>query len=104
MYHIPQSNSSTNTSASSNRPSWMEDPLVQSISKKKLDWLESLFHESQGKSQKNLLAALLPKLKQAKTENLMLTPPEMQAAIQAIKNHSTAEELAKIENLLKKGI
>ena len=43
---------------------------------------------------------LMPMLKKAKKDHLTLTPVEMQAAIQAIKRHSTRDELDKIEKLL----
>ena len=39
-------------------PPWMEDSLVQSIPKEKLRFLEQMFLEGQGKSQKELMSFL----------------------------------------------
>lgn len=85
-----------------NRPAWMSDPLVKDIPEKKLDFLGQMFKESQGKSQKELMASLLPMMARARQENLSFTPQEMSAAIAAIRSHSSAEELKQIDNILEK--
>ena len=85
-----------------NRPAWMSDPLVKDIPKKKLDFLGQMFAESQGKSQKELMASLLPMMTRARQENLSFTPQEMTAAIAAIRSHSSEEELKQIDNILEK--
>ncbi len=84
------------------RPKWMSDELVKDISPKKLDFLSQMFTQGQGKSQKEMMIFLMPMMKKAKQENLVFTPQEMQAAIAAIKKHSTQEELEKINELLEK--
>lgn len=83
-------------------PPWMEDSLVQSIPKEKLRFLEQMFLEGQGKSQKELMSFLLPMMKKARQENLTFTPQEIQAAISAIRKYSTIEENQKIDKILKK--
>ena len=83
-------------------PPWMEDSLVQSIPKEKLRFLEQMFLEGQGKSQKELISFLLPIMKNPKQENLTFTPQEIQAAISAIRKYSTIEENRKIDKILKK--
>ena len=83
-------------------PPWMEDSLVQRIPKEKLRFLEQMFLEGQGKSQKELMSFLLPMMKKAKQENLTFTPQEIQAAISAIRKYSTIEENRKIDKILKK--
>ena len=85
-----------------NRPEWMSDPLVKDIPEKKLDFLGQMFAERQGKSQKELMASLLPMITKARQENLSFTPQEMTAAIAAIRNHSSEEELKQIDNILEK--
>lgn len=85
-----------------NRPQWMHDPLVKDISPEKLNFLEKMFHKSQGKSQKELMSSLIPLMKQAQQEHLTFTPAEMNAAISAVKKHSTPEELAKMDKILEK--
>jgi len=84
------------------RPSWMDDELVKEISPQKLDFLGRMFAEGHGKSQKEMMTFIMPMLKKAKQENLTFTPQEMNAAIAAIKKHSTPEELQQINNILDK--
>jgi hypothetical protein len=48
------------------------------------------------------MMSLVPMMKQAKKDNLTLTSSEMTAAIAAIKKHSTAQELDKINEILNK--
>ena len=87
----------------SSRPIWMEDESVKNISLEKLDFLEKIFKETRGKSQKEMLTYLMPMLKQAKQQNLTFTTQEMNAAISAIKKHSSKEELEQINKILEKG-
>lgn len=84
------------------RPVWMSDPLVKDIPEKKLQFLEELFAKGHGKSQKELLAFAMPMMKKAKQENLTFTPQEMNAAIAAIRRHSSKEELSQIDKILEK--
>jgi len=85
-----------------NKPAWMSDPLVSGIPEKKLKFLGEMFASSQGKSQKELMSMMMPMMQRAKKENLTFTPQEMNAAIAAIRNHSSAEELQKIDQILAK--
>lgn len=86
----------------SKRPLWMEDELVKNISTEKLAFLENMYRESQGKSKKDMMSFLIPMMKKAKEENLSFTTAEMNAAISAIKKYSSAEEIAKMDQLLEK--
>ena len=85
-----------------NRPQWMSDPLVKEIPEKKLEFLGEMFAEGHGKSQKEMMAFLMPMMKKARAENLTFTPQEMNAAIAAIKKHSSMEELKQIDKILDK--
>lgn len=84
------------------RPEWMSDPLVKEIPERKLEFLGKMFAEGHGKSQREMMAFLLPMMKKAKAENLTFTPQEMNAAISAIKKHSSEEELKQIDKILDK--
>ncbi len=84
------------------RPAWMSDPLVKDIPEKKLKFVEDLFAKGHGKSQKEMLAFAMPMLKKAKQENLTFTPQEMNAAIAAIRKHSSKDELTQIDKILEK--
>lgn len=70
----------------SKTPLWMQDDLVKDIPREKLDFLSKLFAQGHGKSQKEMMALLMPAMRKAKQEHLTFTPQEMQAAITAIKN------------------
>lgn len=85
-----------------NMPEWMSDPLVKDIPKEKLDFLSLMFSESQGKSQRELMMALMPMMARAKKENLNFTPQEMGAAIAAIRKYSSEDELTQIDKILEK--
>lgn len=84
------------------KPAWMSDPLVKDIPGKKLEFLGQMFTEGQGKSQKEMMAFMMPMIKKAKQENLTFTPREMSAAIAAIKKYSSADELKQIDKILAK--
>ena len=75
--------SSNNTTP---HPSWMDDPLVQNIPPKKLEFLGKLFTEGHGKNQKQLMSMIMPMMNKAKAEKLTFTQTEINACIQAIKN------------------
>lgn len=98
----PETDSPNNSGSNSERPAWMSDPLVNAIPAKKLQFLEQLFAQGQGKSQKEMMAYLMPAMKRAKQENLTFTPQEVSAAIAAIKKYSSEEELKKIDKILEK--
>lgn len=87
---------------SNTHPAWMDDELVKNIPQKKLDFLGQLFMEGRGKSQTEMMSFVLPLMKRAKSENLTFSQEEITTCIQAIKKHSTEEELSQIDNILKK--
>ena len=72
------------------RPAWMDDELVKNIPQKKLEFMEKMFQEGHGKNQKEMMRFVMPMIQKAKQENLTFTPPEMNAAITAIKKYSSA--------------
>lgn len=84
------------------RPAWMDDELVKNIPQKKLEFMEKMFHEGHGKSQKEMLRFVMPMMQKAKQEKLTFTPQEMNAAIAAIKKYSSEDELKQIDDILKK--
>lgn len=84
------------------KPAWMADPLVKDIPEQKMRFLEQLFSDGRGKSQKEMMAFLIPMMKKAKKEGLTFTPQEMNAAIAAIRKHSSREELQQIDKILEK--
>lgn len=86
----------------SQTPLWMQDDLVKDIPREKLEFLSTLFAKGHGKTQKEMMALLMPAMRKAKQEHLTFTPQEMQAAITAIKKYSSKAELQQIQNILEK--
>ena len=64
----------------SKTPLWMQDDLVKDIPREKLDFLSKLFAQGHGKTQKEMMALLMPAMRKAKQEHLTFTPQKMQAA------------------------
>ena len=84
------------------RPQWMNDESVKDIDIRKLEFIQELHDNSKGSSQKELMMKLMPKLKYAKEQGLLLSLKEVQTAIAAIKKYSTPEELEQIDKVLNK--
>ena len=84
------------------KPEWMNDPLVKDIDEKKLNFLSDLVFGGRGKSQKEMMPYMMMRMKQARADNISFSSSEIAAVIAAIKNHSTPEERAQIDNIMKK--
>ena len=61
----------------SKTPLWMQDDLVKDIPREKLDFLSKLFAQGHGKSQREMMALLMPAMRKAKQERLTFTPQEL---------------------------
>lgn len=81
---------------------WMDDPSVSHIPKEKLEFLGELATGGQGKSQKEMMSYIMTVMKKAKEKGLSFSPMEIQTIISAIKKHSSPEELAKMDEIMKK--
>ena len=53
------------------RPAWMADPLVKDIPEQKLQFVEQLFAKGHGKSQKEMMAYLMPMMKKADRKSVV---------------------------------
>lgn len=84
------------------RPQWMNDESVKNIDVRKLEFIQELHDNSRATNQKELMMKLMPKLKFAKEQGLLLSLREVQTAIAAIKKYSTPEELEQIDKVLNK--
>lgn len=83
-------------------PEWMFDESIQDIPKKKLEFINSVFHDPAMKNQKNMLIQLPKLVQKAKAENLLFNQDELSRALNAIKKHSTEKELESINKILEK--
>lgn len=82
-------------------PAWMQEPSVQNIPREKLEFLQKLVFESQTLSQKEMLPFLMALAQKSKTEKINFSQAEMDAIIEAIKKYSTADEITKMNQIMK---
>ena len=86
----------------SERPEWMDDPMVSHISDEKKMFLMRFKDSTAGLNKNRMMMVVMNMMKEAKANNITFTPEEIQTMIQAIKKHASEEENAKIDNILKK--
>lgn len=84
------------------RPEWMSDPLVKDIPLNKLEFLGSLVTDGKGKSQKELMSFFMLRMKEARQADISFSKDEVARVIEAIRLHSTREELEKMNEIMKK--
>lgn len=82
-------------------PDWMSDPLLADIDHTKLEFMQKLVFELHQLSEKERLPFLLALAGRAKKENISFTPDEIEKIISVVKEHSTPEEVKKMDQILK---
>ena len=80
---------------------WMDDPAVAQIDKAKLDFLQSLFFESQSLTKEQMLPFLMSVAKKAMDSHVSFNSEEVETIISTIRKYSTPEELDKIDKIEK---
>lgn len=80
---------------------WMDDQRISSIPKNKLDFLQKIFFESKNLTQKEQLPFFIALAGRAKKENISFTQDEINLILDVIKEHSSPEELQKINQTIK---
>ncbi len=81
---------------------WMEDESVRHIPKEKLEFLGELAQGGHGKNQKEMMTYVMTVMKKAREKGLTFSPTELQIIIAAIKKNSSPEELAQMDEIMKK--
>ena len=84
-----------------NELNWMDDERISSIPKNKLDFLQKIFFESNNLAQKEQLPFFIALAGRAKKENISFTQDEINLSLEVIKEHSSPEELQKINQTIK---
>lgn len=84
-----------------NELNWMDDERISSIPKNKLDFLQKIFFESKNLTQKEQLPFFIALAGRAKKENISFTQDEINLILEVIKEHSSPEELQKINQTIK---
>ena len=79
---------------------WMNDIDARKIPAEKLDFLQKLFEEGHGKSRKELMATIVPLLKDAREKGLSFQPEEINAAVSAMRKYSSPRENAGLDKIL----
>ncbi len=80
---------------------WMQDARIADIPKNKLDFLQKIFFESKNLTQKEQLPFFMALAGRAKRDNISFSQDEINIIMDAIKDHSTPEEVAKINQTVK---
>lgn len=84
-----------------NELNWMDDNRISSIPKNKLDFLQKIFFESKNLTQKEQLPFFMALAGRAKKDNISFSQDEINLIMDVIKDHSTPEEVAKINQTIK---
>lgn len=80
---------------------WMEDARISDIPKVKLDFLQKIFFESKNLTQKEQLPFFMALAGRAKKDNISFSQEEINLIMDVIKDHSSPEEVAKINQTVK---
>ena len=80
---------------------WMSDERITNIPKVKLDFLQKIFFESKNLTQKEQLPFFMALAGRAKKEQISFSQEEINLIMDVIKDHSTPEEIAKINQTVK---
>ena len=80
---------------------WMQDARIADIPKAKLDFLQKIFFESKNLTQKEQLPFFMALAGRAKKDNISFSQEEINLIMDVIKDHSTPEEVAKINHTVK---
>ena len=84
-----------------NELQWMDDPRVNFIPKQKLQFLQKIFFESKNLKQKEQLPFFMALANRAKKEQISFTQEEINQILDVIKDHSSPEELQKINQTIR---
>lgn len=84
------------------KPIWMQDEAISSISPEKLEFLRILVEGSKGKSQKEMMLYMMQNMKTAKAKGITFSGSELSLLMETVKKYSTPEDLAKVNELLNK--
>lgn len=84
-----------------NKPEWMNDPSLADIDQAKLDFLQKLVFESQNLSPKEMLSFLMNVSQRGKDSSVSFTKEEMNRVIAVLKQHSTPDEITRIDKAVR---
>lgn len=80
--------------------SWLEDPAVAGIDRKKLDFLQMLVFESNNLTKEQMLPFLMVVAKRSKENQISFTEEEMNTIISTLQKYSTPDEIDKMNKMM----
>lgn len=80
---------------------WMDDPAVSRIDQAKLNFLQALVFESQSLKKEQMMPFLMSIAKRGMDQHISFSNEEIETITATIRKYSTAEELDKIDKLMK---
>ena len=80
---------------------WLQDARIADIPKAKLEFLQKIFFERKNLTQKEQLPFFMALAGRAKKEQISFSQEEINLIMDVIKDHSTPEEVAKINQTVK---
>ena len=84
----------------SNLSNWTNNPKLSGVDPSKLAMLQALANQGGQKSQNEMLSFLMAVANSSKKKGMQFTPEEMSAIIDVLKEDSSPEETAKIDQMM----
>ena len=79
--------------------SWQNDPKLKDMDRSKLEMLQNLAEQGNGKSPSDMLPSLIRAAAQGKNSGLNFSPDEFSAVLEVLKAGKSPEETAKIDRI-----
>ena len=79
---------------------WQNDPKLKDMDRSKLEMLQSLAEQGNGKSPSDMLPFLMSAAAQGKNSGLNFSPDEISAVLEVLKAGKSPEEAAKIDRIV----
>ena len=80
---------------------WMQDDELSNISKEKLLLINSFLTDTSKMSQKEMMMFIMNIIKKCKEQNISFSKDEMTQIMTVVRKHATADEIAKIDKVMK---
>ena len=79
---------------------WQNDPKLKNMDRSKLEMLQSLAEQGNGKSPSDMLPFPMSAAAQGKNSGLNFSPDEISAVLEVLKAGKSPEEAAKIDRIV----
>lgn len=79
---------------------WMRDSALSGIPHAKLEFLQIMLFESRKLKQEEMLPFFMSVIKISREKNITFTETEMDAVLEVLKEHSSADELARMNQIM----